>query len=44
MKLHSLETPPAEFDHVEKGDALYGNKFISQSLALMSYDCLCCVI
>ncbi|KAK6118253.1 hypothetical protein DH2020_048039 [Rehmannia glutinosa] len=23
VKLHSLEMPPAEFDHVEKGDALY---------------------
>ncbi|KAI3474367.1 hypothetical protein Pfo_029228 [Paulownia fortunei] len=23
VKLHSIEMPPAEFDHVEKGDALY---------------------
>lgn len=24
MKLHSIVMPPSEFDHVEKGDALYG--------------------
>lgn len=24
MKLHSIEMPPSEFDHVDKGDALYG--------------------
>lgn len=27
MKLHSIVMPPSEFDHVEKGDALYG-KFV----------------
>lgn len=24
MKLHSILMPPMEYDHVEKGDALYG--------------------
>ena len=24
VKLHSILNPPSEFDHAEKGDALYG--------------------
>lgn len=24
VKLHNIQAPPAEFDHVDKGDALYG--------------------
>lgn len=24
VKLHSIVMPPSEFDHAEKGDALYG--------------------
>lgn len=26
VKLHSIINPPSEFEHVEKGDALYGKK------------------
>ncbi|GFY83811.1 ferretin 1 [Actinidia rufa] len=26
VKLHSIVSPPSEFDHVEKGDALYGKQ------------------
>lgn len=28
MKLFSLEMPPTEFDHAEKGDALYGSSLL----------------
>lgn len=26
VKLHSIINPPSEFEHAEKGDALYGKK------------------
>jgi hypothetical protein len=42
--LHSILTPPSEFEHVEKGDALYGMCLDSCSLleiAITSFFGLC---
>lgn len=39
MKLFSLQMPPAEFDHVEKGDALHGSSLIhSRALWFLGND------
>lgn len=37
MKLQSIVMPLSEFDHAEKGDALYGNAFLLDYEFMMQY-------
>jgi hypothetical protein len=37
--LYPIVSPPSKFDHVEKGDALYGESFVFSLFLKLRYFC-----